>query len=120
MTNINFENHPLWQGARSFVKEVYKLLAAKPALLQDAALSDQFKRRAYSVMFNVAKGLERTVAKETAHFLNIAKGATAEVISVLYILWDNNYISEEEFRKLHNKMTQLAEQISQERQKLTA
>jgi four helix bundle protein len=52
-------------------------------------------------MTNVAEGFGRNSSKDFAHFLDVARGSTLEVQSLLYVARDLNYIDSIEFKKLY-------------------
>ncbi len=52
-------------------------------------------------MTNVAEGFGRKSSKDFAHFLDVARGSTLEVQSLLYVARDLNYIQPAEFDKLY-------------------
>jgi len=72
-----FEDLPVWQEARLFINDIYKLINSTPKIYKDFSLSDQLKRCSYSILLNIAEGFERSSNKEFANFLNIAKDQLA-------------------------------------------
>jgi len=55
-------------------------------------LSNQIQRAAVSIASNISEGEERASKKENIHFLNIARGSTAEVITQLNIAHKIGYL----------------------------
>ena len=115
-----FEEIKVWNESRIFVNCIYDLFRKNAALSKDYSLVDQLKRASYSIMLNIAEGFERGSNKEFANFLNIAKGSAGEVRSILYILKDNKYIGEEEFKNLCIKIEDISTQLSNFRKFLLA
>ena len=107
-----FEEIKVWNESRIFVNDIYDLFRKNPQLSKDYSLVDQLKRASYSIMLNIAEGFERGSNKEFANFLNIAKGSAGEVRSILYILKDNEYVTEEEFTDLLLKVENISTQLS--------
>ncbi|MDX2191432.1 MAG: four helix bundle protein [Bacteroidota bacterium] len=64
-------------------------------LSKDFSTKDQIKRASLSIMNNVAEGYSRYSTKETIHFLDIAQSSCIEVKSMIYLLSDRNYLSNE-------------------------
>jgi four helix bundle protein len=89
-----------WQKARELVRQVYKT-CADGKLSKDYGLKDQLCRAAASAMSNIADGFGRESDRDFAHFLNMAKGSSLEVQSLLYIALDVGYIQKTGFEKLY-------------------
>ena len=101
-----FEDLKCWQQARILVKEIY-LLAEDGKLSKDYDTKSQIKRAALSVMNNIAEGFGKFSNKEFIHYLDIAHNSVSEVKSILYVLGDLNYISEEKAKQLQNKTDEI-------------
>ena len=83
-------------------------------------LKTRFSVASVSVMANIAEGFERGSKKEYRHFLNIAKGSCGEVRSLLYIIQDNGYYSEQDIRNIQNESLQISRILSSLMLKLKA
>ncbi len=75
---------------------------------KDYGLRDQIRRASVSIMANIAEGHGRWTNIEFANFLNIARGSVAEVQSHLYIALGLNYISQENFDEIYQKLTEIS------------
>ena len=64
------------------------------------------------MMSNIAEGFSRRTDKEFTQFLFVAKASVAEVQSLLYVVIDQQYISEQEFSELYSKADEVARIIS--------
>lgn len=106
----SFEDIISWQKARELNKEIY-LLSGKDMFNKDYALKDQIRRASISILSNIAEGFERNGNKEFKQYLSIAKGSAGEVTAQLYIAYDLNYISNEEFQALLKKTKELSKMI---------
>ena len=95
-----FEDLFAWKKARQLVREIYQTCAAGE-FYRDFDLKDQIRRAAVSSMSNVAEGFGRKSHKDFAHFLDLARGSTLEVQSLLYVASDLNYIQDSEFQRLY-------------------
>lgn len=93
---MKFEDIEAWQKARELTRDVY-VLSGSGKFARDFGLRDQIRRAAVSVMSNIAEGFERGGSAEFSQFLAIAKGSTGEVETQLYVAFDQNYISKEQF-----------------------
>ena len=61
---------------------------------------------------NIAEGLARRSDKEFTHYLFTAKGSVAEVESHLYIVLDQGYVHEDDFRQMFDLAELYAKQVS--------
>jgi len=111
MTSVkSFENLKIWQEARQLTKFIYKL-TSKPSFNRDYSLKNQIRRAAVSVSSNIAEGFERGGKEELIYFLYIAKGSCGEVRTQLYLSYDLDYISAQEFNVLKEKCKHLSSLI---------
>jgi four helix bundle protein len=83
----HFSEIQAWQEARGLARAVYEATGSA-AMSRDFALRDQLRRAAVSVMNNIAEGFARGSDAEFAHFLDIARGSSAEVESMIFLLED--------------------------------
>ena len=85
---MTFEDLDGWKQARQLTREVYTL-TRKDSLVKDFGICSQIQRAAVSIMSNVAEGFERFHLPEKLQFYNIARGSSAEVRSLSYVIEDN-------------------------------
>ena len=85
---MTFEDLESWQKARRVVRKIYSL-TRDDMLCRDFRVSGQIQRAGVSVMSNIAEGFERLHVPEKLQFYNVARGSTAEVRSLLYVIEDN-------------------------------
>jgi len=101
-----FEEIVAWQKGRELVSLVYST-AREGGLSHDFGMKDQIQRAAVSICSNIAEGYERRGNREFVKFLWIAKGSAAEVSSLLYLLKDLNYLTEDKFNQLFDLTKQI-------------
>lgn len=101
-----FEDLVAWQKAREVTREIYTMTRTGK-ICRDFTLVDQMRRAATSIMFNIAEGFERGTPTEFHQFLVIAKASCGEVRSQLYVALDAEYLSEKDFRRLHDMVVEL-------------
>ena len=106
-----FEEIRAWQSAREVVNRIYEISQSE-TFKRDYSLGDQIKRASSSIMSNVAEGFSRQSTKEFIQFLFIAKGSAVEVQSQLYIVLDQGYILEKEFKEIYDKAEETAKLLS--------
>ncbi|HZK12445.1 MAG TPA: four helix bundle protein [Atribacterota bacterium] len=93
----SFEELIIWQEARKFANDIYKLTKKYPQE-EVYGLTSQMRRAAVSVMSNIAEGFDRRTTKEFISFVMIARASISEVQNDLYISLDLNYINKEDFK----------------------
>ena len=103
-----FEDLEIWQEARQFNLEIFKLFGEH----RNYAFKDQILRASMSVMNNISEGFERGSDKEFRLFLNYAKGSSGEVRNMLYIGLDMAYIDTTTFNELYTKSITISSKIS--------
>ena len=99
----NFEDLEIWKLAREICKDTYKIINY-PEFSKDFGLVRQINDSSGSIMDNIAEGFEREGNKEFGQFLSISKGSCGECRSQLIRSFDRQYISEEEFTTIYNKL----------------
>jgi len=79
------------------------MLTKKVSFLKDFGLAGQIQRASVSIMANIAEGFDRRSKKDFVKFLNMASSSASEVQSHLYVALDQDYISEEEFKRAYDQ-----------------
>ena len=108
---IGFENLEVWIDARQFTKKVYILSSIGP-LKRDYYLRDQLRKSCISVVSNIAEGYERGGDREFHQFLSHAKASAGEMRAQLFLCFDLEYISRDEFTKLRAESLSISRQLS--------
>jgi four helix bundle protein len=85
---MTFEDLESWQQARQLTRDVYTL-TRKEQIARDFGLCGQIQRAVVSIMSNAAEGFERFHVQEKLQLYNVARGSSAEVRSLLYVVEDN-------------------------------
>lgn len=111
MAAKRFEDLEVWISAKDFAVTLYKL-TEQGDFKKDFGLKDQMRRASVSIISNIAEGFERNGNKEFIQFLSIAKGSAGEVRTQLYIAKELNYVSETDFNKLNEQITQVSKMLS--------
>jgi len=106
-----FEKLEVWQQARKFAVKIYKVTFDFPKD-ERFSLVDQLRRAVISIALNIAEGSDRKSDKEFIRFLRVAIGSIEEVVTGLYISFDLEYLSKEEFDKLYEEANILASRIN--------
>lgn len=105
-----FEDIEAWQVARELTNKIYAVTKREP-FSKDYGLSNQIQRASVSIMSNIAEGYERGGNKEFGNFLCIAIGSSGEVRAQLYVAFDQNYLTQEEFDNLKQTALRLSRML---------
>ena len=118
MKAAQFEDLEIWKEGMRVAVMVYDVVK----LCKDYSFKDQIQRSASSVPFNIAEGFERQTNKEFIHFLYIAKGSCGELRTQLYLGYQLEYITNENYIILLEKAKLLSVMLNnfiQARKKFT-
>lgn len=88
-----------WKEARVLVNKIYEV-TKDGNFSRDYSLKDQIKRAAVSVMSNIAEGSAAKSNIEFIRFLTIARRSSNEAQSLLFVAFDQEYITKEIFENL--------------------
>jgi len=106
----NFQNLRVWQAGLGLTEDIYSITKKHP-FSNDFGLKNQIQRAAVSIPSNIAEGEDRGTDKEAIHFLNIAKGSAAEVITQLHIAKRIGYTNLDELNRLLSQTEQIRASI---------
>ncbi len=106
-----FEDLEVWKAAVECADLIYEITSVG-RFSQDYVLRDQIRRAAVSIFSNIAEGFERDGNKEFCNFLTIAKGSCGEARAQAKFAFKRNYVAEEEYRLLSEKLINTSRQIS--------
>lgn len=109
-----FEDLRIWHQARVLANEVYDAMQE----CRDLSFRTQIERASTSAMNNIAEGFERRTSKDFGHFLDIAKGSSGEVRSMLYLAEDRRYIEPDLAERLRDSARNLSSGIAAFRRRL--
>jgi four helix bundle protein len=102
-----FEDLKVWQQSRELANASYDAMEK----CRDFDFRNQIQSAAVSVMNNIAEGCERRTKKDFAHFLDVSKGSSGEVRSMLYLAEDRKYVSPPVAQELRGRYEQLSSSI---------
>jgi four helix bundle protein len=98
-----FEDLECWKAAMILVNYVFSL-TNKQGLAKDFDLKSQMRRSELSTMNNIAEGFDRNSNAEFIYFLNISSGSCGELRSMSYVLVNNKFVNQDEFKELQDKI----------------
>ena len=106
-----FEELEIWQAAKEFAVEIYKVTDPK-TFKGDHSLRDQIRRASVSIMANIAEGFDRNTKKEFINFLAYSLSSASEVKSHLYLIRELGYLNSEISETLLNKATAISQRTT--------
>lgn len=107
---FKFENLKIWQLSLELTDEV-EFLAKSFSQHELYSLSSQIRRAANSVSLNIVEDSTGLTNKEFKRFLVIANRSALEVVGCLYLAKRRQYLSDELFSKLYNRVETLVKMI---------
>jgi four helix bundle protein len=93
----------VWQKSIALVTEIYKLTKTFPAE-EKFGIVNQLNRAVVSIPANIAEGWGRESSKNYLQFLRISRGSLMETETLLVISKNLNYIDDENFRMISEKL----------------
>ena len=108
---FNFEKLEVWQKAIDFAALVYNETRAFPTE-ERFGLTNQLRRAAISISSNIAEGSSRSSRNDFARFVEIATGSVFEVVSQGFIARRQNFLDEDQFRKIYADAEELSRMLS--------
>lgn len=108
----SFEEINSWIKTRELLKDFSAIILNNEKFNKHFSLKDQMFRSLISVSSNIAEGFERETVKEFIRFLYIAKGSAGEFRSQIYVAYDLNYLTEEQFNQLIERINEISKLLS--------
>lgn len=102
----SFEKMAVWQLARQVVKVVYLKTKGFPKE-EVFGMVSQIRRASISVCCNLAEGSARISAADQNRFYEIAFGSAVEVVNLLVLCFDLEYLNENEYVAIRTEMEKL-------------
>jgi four helix bundle protein len=107
----SFKDLTVWQQSRDLAVSIYRI-TSQGKLAKDFGLRDQMRRSAVSVASNIAEGHDRSSARDFSHFLDMARGSSAELRTQLDIARTIGSIDSETFETVDNQCAKIAAMLT--------
>ena len=107
---FKFESLKIWHLSLDLADEI-DVLAQNFPKHELYSLSSQVRRAANSVSLNIVEGSTGLTNAEFKRFLVIANRSALEVVGCLYLAKRRNYVDDEKFTILYNKIEILVKMI---------
>lgn len=88
----SYSDLEVWKQAKDLVRQIYERSKAFPKEEQ-FGLTNQLRRAAVSIPFNIAEGCGRNHVKDSIQLFYIARGSLYEVETQVLIAYDLKYVS---------------------------
>jgi len=116
--NHNFRKMTIWKEGIEIAKDTYATTKIFPKS-EMYGLSSQMQRCSVSIPSNIAEGTARGTDKHFKTYLETAIGSAFEWETQLIIAFEIDYISEETFKHLENKIQRIQGMITRFKNSLT-
>jgi four helix bundle protein len=107
----NFKKLKIWQEAISLVQDNYRLTRTFPDF-EKFGLVSQMNRCAVSIPSNISEGSSKSTDRHFNKYLQDSLGSAFEWETQLIVAFNENYLSEEKFKELEQKIIQIQKMIS--------
>ena len=107
----NFKKLKIWSESMQLVSESYKVTKTFPKF-ETYGLMSQMNRCAVSIPSNISEGSSKSSDKHFSTYLEHSLGSAFEWETQLNVAFNENYISEEKFKELEDKIKQIQKMIS--------
>ena len=105
------ENLEIWKQSRIFNSKIYRITSTFPKS-ELFALTDQIRRAAISIILNITERSVRKSDKEFICYLRMAITSLEEVVTVLYIALDQEFINQKDFDNIYYDANMLVARIN--------
>jgi four helix bundle protein len=95
----SFRDLEAYKTSKKLAVDIYSLTKNWPKD-ESYGLTSQIRRSSVSIAFNLAEGCGRASAKDTLHFLAIARGSCYELEAQIDIAHDLHFVETEQFDTL--------------------
>lgn len=107
----NFKKLKIWQEAINLVQDNYRLTRTFPDF-EKFGLVTQMNRCAVSIPSNISEGSSKSTDRHFNKYLEDSLGSAFEWETQLIVAFNENYLSEEKFKELGQKIIQIQKMIS--------
>ncbi len=106
-----FEKLNVWKISRKLVKDIYKITAGFPET-ELYGLTGQIRRAALSIHTNIAEGSARNSNKDQIRFTTFAYSSSMELLNLLILSVDLNYLDNEDFVSLRQSIEEISNKLN--------
>lgn len=107
----NFKKLKIWTESMKLVSQSYKI-TRNFAKFETYGLMSQMNRCAVSIPSNISEGSSKSTNKHFITYLEHSLGSAFEWETQLNVAFDQNYVTEEQFKELEEQIKQIQKMIS--------
>lgn len=107
----DFRQLKVWEKSHQLALAVYKTTKGFPKE-ELYGLTSQIRRASMSIPTNIAEGCGRNTDAEFARFLQIAMGSASETEYQLILARDLEFLSQNDYEKLHNDVEEVKRMLA--------
>ena len=111
-SKFSFQDLNVWKKAIGFAESVIRTIDTLETPRKHFRLLEQLEAASTSVPMNIAEGKGRQTTKDYIHFLYIARGSLFEVVTLLVILRDLDWIKEEKLKNLETEAEEITKMLN--------
>ncbi len=112
MHHFSFKKLKVWQKAVAFATNVIRALEDLETPRKHYRLIEQLEAACTSVAMNIAEGKGRQTTKEFIQYLFIARGSLFEVITLLIVLRNLNWLSSEQVDSFQTEAEEITKMLN--------
>ena len=106
-----FEKLNVWEEMRRLTKIVYQVCESYPPK-ERYRIVDQIERSVISVSANFAEGSARNTGKDQSHYTTMAFGSLMELLSLIVLSNDLEYMKTEDYEEIRNRISRIARMLN--------
>lgn len=107
----DFRSLQVWKKAHRLTLDVYKATTSFPKE-ELYGLTSQIRRSSTSIPTNIAEGCGRNGDAELVRFMSISMGSASELEYQVLLAYDLNFLDEDTYMKLHEKITEVKRMLA--------
>jgi four helix bundle protein len=111
-SEFNFEQLAVWQRAKEFAKRTIEIIDELDTNRKHFRIIEQLESAVCSIALNIAEGKGRYSKKEFIQFLYYARGSLFEVVTLLIIFHEKQWITDVIFNDLKNEAAEISKMLS--------
>lgn len=106
MSISHIEDLKVWQESRLLCQDIYLIIKTFPTE-EKYNTTRHLRENARGIQANIAEGFYRFHYQDSIRFYLIARGCLGELKSDLYLSFDQEYITQEKFSQLLEKISKI-------------